>query len=136
MVLLPYGSQFQKQRQAFYQMLQPRVVGSYEAMQTDESAKLLYDMAHHPKEANLNAKRFSAALVFMISYGRHLSPDDKDLKQVLEILAGFIEDCYPGTHLVDTFPILDSWWVPDFIATWRAEAKAKHREEISVCDSI
>lgn len=109
MVLLPYGTQFQKQRQAFHQMLQPRVVGSYETMQVEESAKLLFDMLHHPEEANLNAKRFSAALVFMMSYGRHLSSNDKDLKQVLQILDGFIEDCYPGSHLVDTFPILDSW---------------------------
>lgn len=93
---------------------------------------LLYDMLVMPQAANLNAKRFSASLVFIMTYGRRLSPDDADLKRVLEILDSFIADCYPGTHLVDAFPILDSWWVPDFLAPWRAEAREKHRNEIEV----
>jgi len=119
-----------KQRQAFHQMLQPRVVGSYESMQLSESARFLHDMLHTPSEAFLHAKRFSAALVFRLAYGRQLERDDKDLGEVLEILDDFIEDCYPGTHLVDTFPVLDSWWIPDWIARWRAEARKKHQREV------
>lgn len=77
------------------------VVGSYETMQVEESARLLYHMLTKPNAANLNAKRFSAALVFEMAYGRRLSEDDADLKEVLEILDNFIADCYPGTHIVD-----------------------------------
>jgi len=70
-------------------------------MQVEESARLLYHMLTKPNAANLNAKRFSAALVFEMAYGRRLSEDDADLKEVLGILDNFIADCYPGTHIVD-----------------------------------
>jgi hypothetical protein len=143
-----YGPVYRQQRLAFHRMLQPRgfypltsplcsltkvpVVGNYERMQVEESTKLLYDMMTRPKEMHLNTKRYSASLVFRMSYGRRLSEDDADLKEVLEILDGFIEDCYPGTHLVDTFPMLDSQFIPDWIARWREEARLKHEREIKV----
>ncbi|KAF8509858.1 cytochrome P450 [Hysterangium stoloniferum] len=130
LVLLPYGPLLKKQRLAFHQMLQPRVMDGYQPMQLTECSKLLFDTLTAPQESFLNVKRFSASLVFTLAYGRRLSPNDEDLKEVLDILDNFIDDCYPGRHLVDTFPILDSPWVPDFVATWRAKAKKKHEREI------
>jgi len=105
-------------------------------MQLSECARFLYDILKTPNEAFLHAKRFSAALVFRLAYGRHLSRDDKDLHEVLQILDDFIEDCYPGTHLVDTFPILDHWMLPDWIASWRKEAGAKHEREVKVRSEV
>jgi hypothetical protein len=101
-------------------------------MQLSECARFLHDILQSPKEAFLHAKRFSAALVFRLAYGRRLARDDNDLREVLQILDDFIEDCYPGTHLVDTFPILDHWFVPDWLATWRGEARNKHDREVKV----
>jgi hypothetical protein len=101
-------------------------------MQLSESVRFLHNMLHKPSEAFLHAKRFSAALVFRLAYGRHLDRGDNDLREVLQILDDFIEDCYPGTHLVDTFPILDSWWIPDWVARWRGEARRKHLREVKV----
>ncbi|KZT40308.1 cytochrome P450 [Sistotremastrum suecicum HHB10207 ss-3] len=134
LVLLPYGPTLKKQRQAFHQMLQPRVVGSYESMQLLESSKFLYDMLTSPETAFLNCKRFSASLVFYLSYGRRLSPDDADLTEVLSILDSFIEDCYPGTHLLDTFPFLDfdyAWFRKMFgEQKWKEQAREKHDREV------
>ncbi|KZT30010.1 cytochrome P450 [Neolentinus lepideus HHB14362 ss-1] len=130
LVLLPYGPQLKQHRAAFHQMLQPKVVGSYESMQEEESAKYLYNMLVKPGEADLHSKRYAAATVFRLSYGKSLSDDDEDLKTVLIILDGFIRDCYPGSHLVDTFPILDS--LPDFLAPWRISARRKHDYEIQL----
>ncbi|KAG6873388.1 hypothetical protein C0995_016198 [Termitomyces sp. Mi166 len=131
LVLLPYGPELKKQRAAFYQMLQPRVIGSYERMQELESTKLMYDMLTRPEDADMNAKRYAASLVFTLSYGRRLGDDDKDLLAVLGILDNFIADCYPGAHLVDTFPILDKI-LPDFLAPWRAAAGKKHENEMKL----
>ncbi|KAG6829029.1 hypothetical protein H0H87_012834 [Tephrocybe sp. NHM501043] len=131
LVLLPYGSELKKQRAAFYQMLQPRVVGSYERMQELESTKLMYDMLIHPEESNMNTKRYSASLVFTLSYGRRIDDDDQDLIAVLKILDDFIADCYPGAHLVDTFPVLDKF-LPNFLAPWRAAAAKKHENEMKL----
>ncbi|EJC99744.1 cytochrome P450 [Fomitiporia mediterranea MF3/22] len=130
LVLTPYGDEMKKLRTAFHSMLQPRVVGSYESMQELESIRLLSDMLRRPKEADLNTKRYAASLVFSLSYGRRMPNDDKDLKDVSEILDNFIQDAYPGSHLVDSIPILDK--LPDFLSPWRKEAKAKHQYEIEV----
>ncbi|KAF8525604.1 cytochrome P450 [Hysterangium stoloniferum] len=130
LILLPYGPLLKTQRQAFYQMLQPRVVDGYQPMQLLESSKLLFDSLTAPDKTFLNTKRFSASLVFTLTYGRRFSPDNAELKEVLGILDNFIENCYPGRHLVDTFPTLDSAWVPNFIATWRNKAREQHDREI------
>ncbi|EMD33484.1 hypothetical protein CERSUDRAFT_118063 [Gelatoporia subvermispora B] len=124
MVLLPYGETLKKQRAAFHQMLQPRVVGAYEAIQELESLKLLHDMINRPLDANRHCQRFSASLVFHLAYGKRLGDDGADLDAVLNVLQNFVRDTYPGAHLVDTFPILDL--LPDFLAPWRQEARRKH----------
>ncbi|TFK45745.1 cytochrome P450 [Heliocybe sulcata] len=130
LVLLPYGPELKRHRAAFHQMLQPKVVGSYESMQEEESAKFLYDMLVNPSDADQHSKRYAAATVFRLSYGKRLSDDNEDLRQVLTILDGFIRDCYPGSHLVDIFPLLDS--LPDFLAPWRLSARRKHEYEIQL----
>ncbi|KAG6908995.1 hypothetical protein DXG01_002484 [Tephrocybe rancida] len=148
LVLLPYGPDLKKQRAAFYQMLQPRgqglfrppiniclilriVVNSYERIQELESTKLLFDMLNHPNEANMNVKRYAASLVFTLSYGKRLNDDDNELRAVIEILENFVNDCSPGAHLVDTFPILDRI-LPNFLAPWRASATKRHEDEMKV----
>ncbi|KAI0034588.1 cytochrome P450 [Vararia minispora EC-137] len=126
-VLLSYGRTFKRLRTAFHQMLQPKVVEAYENIQEIESAKLVYEMLLSPMEASRNCGRYSASLVFHLSYGKRLADDDKDLLSVQAILAGFVQDTYPGSHLVDMFPILDR--LPDFLSPWRSEARRKHGAE-------
>ena len=92
--------------------------------------RLLRDMLKRPEEIEHNAKRFAASIVFSLSYGRRLPDDDKVLLAVEHLLENFSHDCYPGAHLVDTFPILDK--LPDFLAPWRAEALRKHDLELQV----
>jgi len=69
-------------------------------------------------------------MVFYLAYGRRLRSHDDDLNSILRILDGFIKDTYPGSHLVDTFPVLD--YLPDFLAPWRAEACRKHESEMKL----
>lgn len=109
-------------------------VGAYEAIQDLESIRYIRDALHRPNEADLNAKRYAAALIFSLTYGKRLNDDDKDLDAVVEVLEDFIHDCYPGSHLVDTFPILDR--LPDFLAPWRDGARKKHARDskVSKCE--
>ena len=88
------------------------------------------DTLTFPNELEMNMKRFSASVVFTLAYGKRLDNDNKDLYAVLDILDGFIRDCYPGAHLVDAFPILDL--LPDVLAPWRAIARQKHEREVEV----
>ncbi|OCH90315.1 cytochrome P450 [Obba rivulosa] len=134
MVLLPYGETLRKQRAAFHQMLQPRVVGGYETIQELESLKLLHDMATRPWDASRHCQRFSASLVFHLAYGKRLGDDGADLDAVLNVLANFVRDTYPGAHLVDTFPMLDL--LPDVLAPWRQEARRKHITDMKLYNRL
>ncbi|KAK0458977.1 cytochrome P450 [Desarmillaria tabescens] len=134
LVLLPYGPTLKRQRTAFHQMLQPRVVGAYESMQEFESLRLLHDIVNKPTEAFRHSQRFAAALVFTLSYGKRLGDNDSDLDSVIAVIQGFVRDTYPGAHLVDTFPALDL--LPDFLAPWRAKARAKHEFEMKLYNRL
>ncbi|KAF8180743.1 cytochrome P450 [Mycena galopus ATCC 62051] len=127
---LPYGERFRKQRTAFHQMLQPRAVGGYEGIQYTESLRLLLDLVKTPDDYYNHFQRFPASLVFTLAFGRRINDDGKDLADAIAILITFVQDINPGAHLVDTFPILDQ--LPDFLATWRAEAKKKHEREMDL----
>ncbi|KAF8468544.1 cytochrome P450 [Gautieria morchelliformis] len=129
-VMLPYGPALKKHRAVFTQMLQPRSVGAYEATQTLESMRFLHDMLLRPGEWARNCKRFSASLVFQLSYGRRLGDDDADLNGVISILENVLKETYPGAHLVDIFPILDK--LPDFLSPWRARARQNHALEMKL----
>ncbi|KAF9262833.1 cytochrome P450 [Marasmius fiardii PR-910] len=134
LVLLPYGKQLKRQRAAFTQMVQPKAIGGYEIVQEQEAVKLLYDMLIRPQDATRNSRRFAASLVFHLSYGGNLTDDDEDLDAVTEVLAGFVRDTYPGSHLVDSFPILDL--LPGPFAPWRREALKKHRHEMKLYQKL
>ncbi|KAJ7830815.1 cytochrome P450 [Mycena olivaceomarginata] len=116
LTLQPYGEKFRRQRTAFHQMLEPRAVGGYEALQLST----FYE--HFP--------RFPASLVFTLSFDKPLPDDGKDLDEVQRVLADFVQDMNPGAHLVDTFPMLDL--LPDFLSPWRAEARKKGARELEL----
>jgi hypothetical protein len=99
-------------------------------MQERESLRLLVDFVARPMDWTRHCQRFSASLVFTLSYGQRLSDDGEDLTAVQLILDNFVRDTYPGAHLVDTFPILDR--LPGFLSPWRAEAQRKHDQEVKV----
>ncbi|KAJ6471949.1 cytochrome P450 [Mycena sanguinolenta] len=128
LTIMSYGEAFKKQRAAFHQMLQPRVMGGYEGMQHAESLRLLVDLFRAPTDYYRHFSRFPASLVFALSYGQPLNDDGKDLEELQDIVLSFVKDITPGAHLVDTFPILDR--LPDFLAKWRTEAKQKHQHEL------
>lgn len=110
------------------------VVGSYEAMQEFEAARLIYKSLTQPGNIDLNSKRYAASVVFALSYGRHMAEDDRDLQALLDVVDGFLADSYPGKWLVDTFPILDL--LPDFLSPWRAIARDGHEKDMQVLSYI
>lgn len=66
-----------------------------------------------------------------MTYGKDLDKEGgDDLTAILDVVDGFVRDCAPGAHLVDTFPILDL--LPDFLSPWRGEASRKHEFEMKV----
>ena len=83
-----------------------------------------------PDEAEMNMMRYSSSVIHTLAYGKRMSGDDKDLKDLIHILDEFVRECYPGAHLVDTLPILDR--LPDFMSPWRKAARRNHENEMKV----
>ncbi|EJD42206.1 cytochrome P450 [Auricularia subglabra TFB-10046 SS5] len=128
LVLLPYGPMLKKQRAAFFQMLNAKVVGAYEHIQERGTMKLLARLTNSPTDAYLSIKHYAAETLMNLVYAREFGSDGADLRTLLGILESFVTDIHPRAHLVDTFPALD--YLPDFMAPWRREARRKHAVEV------
>jgi hypothetical protein len=105
-------------------------IGGYEGSQHRESLNLLLNLIKTPEEYFLHFQRFSASLVFTLSFGQFIDDDGKALGEIIALMATFVQDTNPSAYLVDTFPILD--WLPDCLAAWRVEARHKHQLELDV----
>ncbi|KAF5379770.1 hypothetical protein D9615_005723 [Tricholomella constricta] len=128
LLLMMNDENLKKQRNAFLQMLQPRVLGGYEPIQETESLILLHSLLTNPSQPAFHTSRFSSAIVFALTYGDRISDDD--INGIMTILFNFIRNALPGAHLVDIFPVLDK--LPDFLSPWRAEALKNAREEVKL----
>lgn len=128
LVLLPYGPMLKKQRAAFFQMLNAKMVGGYEHIQERGTMKLLSNLAGNPTGAYLSIKHYAAETLMNLVYARAFGSDGKDLRTLLGILESFVRDMHPRAYLVDTFPVLD--YLPDALAPWRAKAKKMHEVEV------
>ncbi|KLO19076.1 cytochrome P450 [Schizopora paradoxa] len=131
LVLLRYGEEMRKQRAAFHHIMQAPALKLYQAAQERESIRLLQNVLVMPSETQLHAKLYAASLVYTLAYGKDLNKEGlKELFAILDVVEGFIRDCMPGAHLVDTFPTLDL--LPDFMSPWRKEARKKHEYEMNL----
>ncbi|EJD42195.1 cytochrome P450 [Auricularia subglabra TFB-10046 SS5] len=128
LVLLPYGPMLKKQRAAFFQMLNAKVVGGYEHIQERGTMKLLAKLTNNPTDAYLSIKHYAAETLLNLVYARAFGSDGADLRTLLGILESFVTDMHPRAYLVDTFPVID--YLPDFLAPWRRDAKRKHQIEV------
>lgn len=109
------------------------MISSYDSLQEQRSRDLLLKMCTHPQDLELNFKRYAASIIYTIAFGKDMEGDG-DLHSVIDILDDFIQDCLPGAHLVDTFPILDL--LPDFLSPWRNGARMKHEKDLQVCEYV
>ncbi|KAH0581463.1 hypothetical protein H2248_012543 [Termitomyces sp. 'cryptogamus'] len=126
LLLLGNTENLRKQRNAFSQMLKPRVLGGYEPIQEKESLMLLHNILTDPSRIAFHCQHFSSSIVFSLTYGHRIT--EKDTQSIVKILSNFIRNALPGAHLVDTFPVLDR--LPDVLSPWRIEALKHAREEV------
>lgn len=107
------------------------MVDSYDASEEQESLQLLRYTLEEPSKMWINSSRYVASVLYSLTYGKDLGKDGSDdLSAILDVVEGFVRDCLPGSHLVDTFPVLDL--LPDVLAPWRRQALEKHEFELKV----
>ncbi|KAJ4490825.1 cytochrome P450 [Lentinula aciculospora] len=138
-----YTKAWQNMRRATHEVLHNQAAQSYHPVQTEEAIilahKLLFDSSLTLRE-KING---SAAIVLSVVYGKRSlsigseelpkptvdnsdSPDSDllltsdPLQSLSNIGHRFTSSGYPGSYLVDVFPILD--YFPAFMAKWKSDA--------------
>ncbi len=59
-------------------------------MQQAASLRLLVDLVTAPADSYIHFQRFAASLVFTLTFGESLNDDGKDLRNIVEVLMGFV----------------------------------------------
>ncbi|KAG2024042.1 cytochrome P450 [Coprinopsis cinerea AmutBmut pab1-1] len=126
-LLTPAGERFKKMRRALHAHLQPKIVASYGPVMMKNARQLILDILDDPERHQDHAKRYSAAVVMALAYGKHpKSYHDPDVIAVNRCLTRLGNTLRPGVWRVDVYPFLR--YVPGYLK----ELKDGHAEELSL----
>ncbi|RYC79667.1 hypothetical protein BFJ63_vAg17448, partial [Fusarium oxysporum f. sp. narcissi] len=127
LLLMPYGSEWRKQRKAMHQILNNTKSSILQPFQDAESRALLFHYMDKPDrwwEANA---RFANSIIMSITYGKRSDLGDPDLANLLNNAEQFVPYLMPGQALVDMFPGLLKLPIPRSCQPWRWWGDALHQ---------
>ena len=114
----PYGKEWSLRRKLLHRALTPAALRTYRARQEAESTRLAYMVMQNPDTWERAFDRFTASVVFSISYGHRIdSLDSPIIRQRLEFMHFMASLNVPGAYLAESFPILKH--MPSFLAPWK-----------------
>ena len=116
----PYGKEWSLRRKLLHRALTPAALRTYKARQEAESTRLAFRVMRDPDHWERQFDRFTASVVFSISYGHRIdSMDSPIIRQRLEFMQFMASLNVPGAYLAESFPILK--YVPSILAPWKRE---------------
>lgn len=126
----PYGKAWSVRRKLLHQALTPSALRLYRPTQESEAARLCEHLLESPQRYEKHIDRFTASVVFSIAYGHRIdSLDAQVIRQRLQFMQYSASLNVPGAYAVESFPFLKH--VPDMLAPWKREIKARGRIEAS-----
>ncbi|RAR10637.1 cytochrome p450 [Stemphylium lycopersici] len=124
----PYGKEWSVRRKLLHQALTPRALRLYKPVQTAEASRLCCQLLEGPANWEKLLERFTSSIVFCVAYGHRIdSLNARVIRQRFQFMHVAASLNVPGKYLVESFPILKH--VPDALAPWKADIKARGREE-------
>ncbi|KAF9560649.1 cytochrome P450 [Agrocybe pediades] len=127
MLLTPAGERFKKMRRALHAHLQPKIVSNYGPTLMRNAKQHLLDVVEVPERHQDHAKRYSAAVVMALAYGKNpKSYEDPDVQAVNRCLTRLGNTLRPGVWKVDAYPILR--YIPGYLK----ELQEGHAEELAL----
>ena len=124
----PYGKEWSLRRKLLHRALTPAALRTYKARQEAESSRLAYQVLHNPTNWEQAFERFTASIVFSISYGHRIdSLDSPVIRQRLEFMHFMASLNVPGAYMAESFPLLK--YVPNFLAQWKRNIQDHARAE-------
>ncbi|KZT03183.1 cytochrome P450 [Laetiporus sulphureus 93-53] len=123
LVLMKYGDAWRQQRKWFQTTISTRTaLNSFQPVQRREMARFLSELLRTPKDFTSHIKRYTAGVLFEISYGHTVTSNDDDfVAKADEAMTGVVESGGAGSTLVDFAPILQ------YIPAWMPGAGFKRK---------
>ncbi|KAH9487458.1 Cytochrome P450 monooxygenase 88 [Psilocybe cubensis] len=139
MLLTPAGERFKKMRRALHAHLQPKIVSNYAPTLMRNAKQHIMDIIDEPHRHQDHAKRYSAAVVMALAYGKQAkSYEDPDIQAVNRCLTRLGNNLRPGMWKVDAYPFLrltrrgmPNRYVPGYLK----ELQDGHKEELNLFKS-
>jgi cytochrome P450 len=130
-VLLPYNDLWRKGRKLMHSFSSETIAPAYEPIQLLESSRLLKDLLADPNNYEKWFERYSAGVILRLAYGKTIETgDEKNVREILEVVHTVERVVSPGAYLVDTFPVL--LWLPKWLAPFKREGERLHRRELNL----
>ncbi|KAI4674448.1 uncharacterized protein J4E88_008182 [Alternaria novae-zelandiae] len=124
----PYGKEWSVRRKLLHQAMTPKALRLYKPVQTAEATRLCYQLLESPANWEKLLERFTSSIVFCVAYGHRIdSLNANVIHQRFKFMHVAASLNVPGKYLAESFPILKH--VPDALAPWKADIKARGREE-------
>ncbi|TFK34081.1 cytochrome P450 [Crucibulum laeve] len=125
-ISMPYGKPWRNWRSLMQAGMSVDASKTYEILQSIESKILLRDLLHAKDVGDYlrHIRRFSASIVFCVSYGRRLASLDDEVISTTQK----IEECIlPGKFIVESWPILLA--LPRFLQWFRWDPEKRRSED-------
>lgn len=124
----PYGKEWSLRRKLLHRALTPAALRTYKARQEAESSRLVHQVLHNPNNWEQGFERFTASVVFSISYGHRIdSLDSPVIRQRLQFMHFMASLNVPGAYMAESFPVLK--YVPNFLTPWKRDVQEHARAE-------
>ncbi|KAF8605478.1 cytochrome P450 [Ceratobasidium sp. AG-I] len=94
-------------------------------VQESESVQLLYDFLHEPRSFMAHSMRYTASVLTCLAYGVRCDVSNSLVAQRVQKAMSFPSQIVlpGGKPPLVYFPWLNSIWLPDFLAPWKAQCR-------------
>ncbi|RDL37387.1 Cytochrome P450 [Venustampulla echinocandica] len=124
----PYGKDWSIRRKLLHRALTPAALRTYKSRQEAEATRLAFQVFQNPEEYERSFDRFTASVVFSISYGHRIdSMDSPVIRQRLEYMQFMASLNVPGAYKAESFPVLKH--TPTFLAPWKRDIQEHAKME-------
>ncbi|KAK0497939.1 cytochrome P450 [Armillaria luteobubalina] len=127
-LLTPAGERFKKMRRALHSHLQPKSVASYSPVLMKTARQNMLDIIQDPERHQDHAKRYAAAVVMALAYGKvPPSYEDPEVQSVNRCLTRLGLTMRAGAWRVDIFPLLKGDEVPSSFGKYLIERQKEYQ---------
>lgn len=127
----PYGKEWSIRRKLLHRAMTPAILKTYKPRQEAESTRLAFQVLQNPNNWERAFERFTASVVFSISYGHRIDSIDANIiRERLDFMQFMASLNVPGAYAAESFPILK--YIPSSIAPWKRNIEERADMETKV----